>query len=109
MDSRGIAHDDVALARVQRIAQEAAALREPRIGQIRTDFIREERGDPIFKPAPIAFGERKVVRVGADAQLARLQRRASDYREQPDDRLTEAQRHTACLPWSCTSAGRSLR
>ena len=62
------AHDHVAVAGLERIAHEAAALRPPRVRDSLAEIFGHEVGDGVFEALLLLVGVGKVVRIGADAE-----------------------------------------
>src|SRR5213076_563857 len=75
----GDAHDDVTEIGPERVPDEAAAVRPPRIGRTRAEFLRDQLGELVLKPFQLFVRIRQIVGIGADAKLIRppLGRRAS--------------------------------
>jgi hypothetical protein len=61
------AHDEVAAARAERIADEPDDLGEPDITHRDLEFLGEDLGDRVLESLFLLVRERKVSRIGADA------------------------------------------
>ena len=72
--------DDVATLGVERIAHEAAALRQPVVLEWTSQLARHERRDPVLEAVTMCVRERHVVRIGADAQRRLRHRCRSEER-----------------------------
>src|SRR5689334_666641 len=64
----GDSHHDVALAGLERIADEAAPLRPPSVGYALAKLARDELGEPVFEALALAIGEGEIVRISADTK-----------------------------------------
>src|SRR5205814_3560324 len=98
---RGHAHDDIARTSLERVANESAPLRPPRVLHFRMEIPRDEVGQSILESLLALVRERKIVGIGAYAkQLRRRLRRwggarncaarSHSERYRRDDNATEA-------------------
>src|SRR5581483_1140357 len=69
LESARHAHHDITRARLERVANEAAPLRPPRIFHFRFQVASEQAGDFVLKTFEPLIGEREVGRDSTDAQL----------------------------------------
>jgi hypothetical protein len=72
----GDAHDDLGVAVADRVAQVAAALGPPGVGDGLVEFVGDQLGELVFEPFELLVGEGEVVGVGGD-----LERRPRGLRE----------------------------
>jgi hypothetical protein len=87
VETGGHAHDHIARAAVQRLAEERFSLRKSEIGNLHIKIFPDERGDLILEALLLVIGIGKVVGISTDAQIggAEAWKTGSNEHEPPGD------------------------
>ena len=95
------AGDQIAVISLQGVADEAAPLRPPYVGDVRVKLLGNQRGDLVLKAFEVLVREGQIIRIGAYAQLACVRCAGRERHKHDRDRhATAGGRHKACLPSS---------